>query len=174
MLAASVELNRQIEMKRQLVWQPDHRLANAFVALDVELSEMANTSEWFKVWKTHRGKQDEGLTSRATLLNEYVDAMDFFLLIANLKNWNKIIVDSQSELTTITAKKAEEFLDKQYLILKQMIFKTYFAHSESSYKHAWHLFLKFGLVDFGFTTDEIQVAFFAKNEVNKQRQQNNY
>lgn len=78
LIASSVSLNRQIETKKQLFWSNDTRIKNAFVSLDVELAEMANTSEWFKVWKTHRGKQDPDKTPRETLLYEYVDALDFF------------------------------------------------------------------------------------------------
>jgi len=66
--------------------------------LDVELAEMANTSEWFKVWKIHRGKSDPDKTPRETLLYEYVDAMDFYLLISNLKNWNHVIFVIQKKI----------------------------------------------------------------------------
>nr|WP_308723595.1 dUTP diphosphatase [Lactiplantibacillus plantarum] len=60
-------------------------------SLDVELAEMANTSEWFKVWKIHRGKADPDKTHRATLLNEYVDAMDFFFLVSAIQQWTHLI-----------------------------------------------------------------------------------
>lgn len=101
LIASSVYLNRQIESKKQLHWSNDGRVKNAFVALDVELAEMANTSEWFKVWKIHRGKSDPNKTPRETLLYEYVDAMDFYLLISNLKNWNHVILNSQDDLDKI-------------------------------------------------------------------------
>ncbi|MCE2138994.1 2-deoxyuridine 5-triphosphate nucleotidohydrolase, partial [Streptococcus thermophilus] len=70
---------------QQIHWRPQERLQNAMVSLDVELAEMANTSEWFKVWKIHRGKADPDKTHRATLLNEYVDAMDFFFLVSAIQ-----------------------------------------------------------------------------------------
>ncbi|MEY2374877.1 dUTP diphosphatase [Lentilactobacillus buchneri] len=129
LIASSVYLNRQIESKKQLHWSNDGRVKNAFVALDVELAEMANTSEWFKVWKTHRGKHDPNKTPRETLLYEYVDAMDFYLLISNLKNWNHVILNSQDDLDKIKQFKKEDNLDKQYLALKRMLFDAYFDHS---------------------------------------------
>ncbi|MCY9806917.1 dUTP diphosphatase [Lentilactobacillus senioris] len=174
MLMASVNLNRSIEQQKGLSWNPERRLANAYVALDVELAEVANTSEWFKVWKTHRGKHDEGKTPEETLLVEYCDAFDFFLLLASLKKWTAVILDSQEQIADIIAKKPEQFLDKQYLILKQMLFKSYFNHDQSSFAHAWHLFLKLGLVDFQFSPEQIQTAFQQKNQLNFERQQNNY
>ncbi len=174
MIASSVYLNRQIESVKDLHWGPAARISNAFVALDVELSEMANASEWFKVWKSHRGKAQEGLTHKQTLLFEYVDALDFLLLIGNLKNWNHIILNSQSDLKKIKLIKKEDNLDKQYLVMKKMIFDSYFNRSEDAFNHAWRLFLKFGLVDFEFSEEEIEKAFNKKNNVNLGRQKDNY
>ncbi|MQM77667.1 dUTPase [Lentilactobacillus buchneri] len=174
LIASSVYLNRQIESKKQLHWSNDGRVKNAFVALDVELAEMANTSEWFKVWKTHRGKHDPNKTPRETLLYEYVDAMDFYLLISNLKNWNHVILNSQDDLDKIKQFKKEDNLDKQYLALKRMLFDAYFDHSGDSFSHSWRLFLKFGLVDFDYTEQEIEQAFKDKNKINEDRQDQDY
>ncbi|KRM04344.1 dUTPase [Lentilactobacillus farraginis] len=174
LISSSVYLNRQIEQKKQIFWSNEARIKNAFVSLDVELAEMANTSEWFKVWKTHRGKSDTDKTPRETLLYEYVDAMDFYLLISNLKNWNHFVLDSEKDLEKIKHLKKEDNLDKQYLALKRMLFDAYFNHSGESFNHSWRLFLKFGLVDFGYTEEEIEAAFNDKNKVNLERQDNNY
>ncbi|MCI1923580.1 MAG: dUTPase [Lentilactobacillus buchneri] len=174
LVSSSVYLNRQIEQKKQIFWSNEARLKNAFVSLDVELAEMANTSEWFKVWKTHRGKSDAGKTPRETLLYEYVDALDFFLLISNLKNWNHFVLKSQDDFEKIKHLKKEDNLDKQYLAMKRMLFDAYFNHSGDSFNHSWRLFLKFGLVDFGYTEQEIQDTFNDKNEINLKRQDNNY
>lgn len=174
MLRASVYLNRLIDNKKQLHWAPEARVQNAFVALDVELAEVANTSEWFKVWKTHRGKHDEGKNAEETLLYEYVDAMDFFLLISNLKNWNHVILNTQPDLEKIAGYKREQNMDKQYLIIKKMLFNAYFERSEAAFSHCFRLFIKMGLVEFGFSEDQIETAFMKKNELNKQRQADNY
>lgn len=174
LISSSVYLNRQIEQKKQIFWSNEARIKNAFVSLDVELAEMANTSEWFKVWKTHRGKSDADKTPRETLLYEYVDAMDFYLLISNLKNWNHFVLDSEKDLEKIKHLKKEDNLDKQYLALKRMLFDAYFNHSGESFNHSWRLFLKFGLVDFGYTEEEIEAVFNDKNKVNLERQDNNY
>lgn len=174
LISASVFLNRQIEDKKQLHWANEARIKNAFVALDVELSEMANTSEWFKVWKIHRGKSDPDKTPRETLLYEYVDALDFYLLISNLKNWNHFVLNSEKDLPKIESLKKEDSLDKQYLAMKRMLFDAYFNHSGDSFNHSWRLFLKFGLVDFGYSEIEIETAFKDKNQINEKRQDNNY
>lgn len=173
LLQQSIRLDRDITACQQIHWRPQERLQNAMVSLDVELAEMANTSEWFKVWKIHRGKADPDKTHRATLLNEYVDAMDFFFLDSAIQQWTHLIPVTPEQLTTIAAKPATD-LNKQYLAIKHLLYDAYFNHRQESYQHAWHVFLKIGLVDFGFTQDEIQTAFTAKNHVNEQRQANNY
>lgn len=58
--------------------------------------------------------------------------------------------------------------------MKRMLFDAYFNHSGDSFNHSWRLFLKFGLVDFGYTEQEIQDTFNDKNKINLKRQDNNY
>lgn len=173
LLQQSIRLDREITARQQIHWRPAARLQNAMVALDVELAEMANTSEWFKVWKIHKGKADAGKTKRATLLNEYVDAMDFFFLVSAIQQWTHLIPIAGDDLTAMAHKPATD-LNKQYLAIKHLLYDAYFNHRQESYQHAWHVFLKIGLVDFGFTQDEIQTAFSAKNQVNEQRQKDHY
>jgi len=169
----SIRLDQDITAKQAIHWRPAERLQNAMVSLDVELAEMANTSEWFKVWKIHKGKTDAGKTHRETLLNEYVDAMDFFFLVAAIQQWTHLMPMTADALTELGDKKATD-LNKQYLAIKHLLYDAYFDHRQLSYQHAWHVFLKIGLVDFGFKQDEIQAAFEAKNQVNEERQENNY
>ncbi|AVK62914.1 2-deoxyuridine 5-triphosphate nucleotidohydrolase [Lactobacillus sp. CBA3606] len=173
LLQQSIRLDRDITAKQAIHWRPAERLQNAMVALDVELAEMANTSEWFKVWKIHKGKADAGKTARETLLNEYVDAMDFFFLVAAIQQWTHLIPMTATDLDELSAKPSTD-LNKQYLAIKQLLYDAYFTHRQASYQHAWHVFLKLGLVDFSYSQAEIQAAFIAKNQVNEQRQKDNY
>ncbi|VDG19832.1 dUTPase [Lactiplantibacillus mudanjiangensis] len=169
----SIRLDADIAAKQGLHRRPQTRLQNAMVALDVELAEMANTSEWFKVWKIHKGKADAGKTPHETLLNEYVDAMDFFFLVAAIQQWTHLMPMTAEDLAEVASKPKTD-LDKQYLAIKHLLYNAYFDHRQESYKHAWHVFLKIGLVEFGFDQDEIQAAFVAKNQVNEARQENDY
>jgi len=169
----SIRLDREITVKQAIHWQPAERLQNAMVSLDVELAEIANTSEWFKVWKIHKGKADAGKTHRETLLNEYVDAMDFFFLVAAIQQWTHLMPMTADDLASLSAKPATG-LSKQYLAVKHLLYDAYYTHRQVSYEHAWHVFLKIGLVDFGFKQAEIQAAFEAKNQVNEQRQADDY
>ncbi|WP_047999563.1 dUTP diphosphatase [Lactiplantibacillus herbarum] len=173
LLQQSIRLDRDITVRQKIHWRPAKRLQNAMVSLDVELAEMANTSEWFKVWKLHKGKAEAGKTQRETLLNEYVDAMDFFFLVAAIQQWTHLIPLTPDDLEGLTTKPVTD-LNKQYLAIKHLLYDAYFNHRQISYQHAWRVFLKLGLVEFGFTQDEIQAAFTAKNQVNEQRQEDHY
>ncbi|GEO73402.1 dUTPase [Levilactobacillus namurensis DSM 19117] len=170
----SIALDEQITTERDIEMTRPHQIENAYVALDVELAEVANTSEWFKVWKTHRGKADAGETPRQTLLTEYTDALDFFLLVAAKKTWTHLIMLTEEDLTGLAQSRPAKDPDQQYLILKRMLFNSHFAHRQDDFRHAWRLFLKWGMVDFGFSQDQIQAAYEAKRQVNLDRQANDY
>ncbi|KRN01704.1 dUTPase [Levilactobacillus senmaizukei DSM 21775 = NBRC 103853] len=170
----SIALDNQITTERDIELPRHRQIENAYVALDVELAEVANTSEWFKVWKTHRGKADDGFTARETLLTEYTDAMDFFFLVAAKKVWTQLIMLKEEDLQALATSQPAKDPDQQYLILKRMVFNSHFSHRQEDFRHAWRLFLKWGFVDFGFSQDEIQAAYEAKRQVNLDRQANNY
>jgi len=175
LLHSSIELDHEIAYDRQIAMKPEKSLENVYVALDVELAEIANTAEWFKVWKTHKGKADEGKTHRETLLNEYVDAMDFFLLASAKHQWTHLIVLDRDGIEKIKGMPvALQNLNKEYLAIKHMLNSAYFEHRQDDFKHAWRLFLKLGLVEFGYSEDEIMNAFEAKNIVNQKRQASDY
>lgn len=170
----SIALDEQITADRDIEMSRPHQIENAYLALDVELAEVANTSEWFKVWKTHRGKADAGQTPRQTLLTEYTDAMDFFFLVAAKKTWTHLIMLTEEDLTALATSRPAKDPDQQYLILKRMVFNSHFEHRQEDFRHAWRLFLKWGFVDFGFSQDEIQAAYETKRQVNLDRQAHNY
>ncbi|MCF6164910.1 hypothetical protein LROSL1_1108 [Furfurilactobacillus rossiae] len=173
LLRECIEFDQQVHDAKQLHWSREDSLQNAYLALDVELAEIANTSEWFKVWKTHRGKSNPGQTSHQTLLEEYVDALDFFLLIFHKQQWTHLTVLTPDELTKLT-KGPDLNLTKTYLAINSMILSSLKEHRQGDFGHAWHLFLTMGLRGFGFTQDEIQEAYQAKREKNLKRQANGY
>lgn len=170
----SIALDEQITADKNIEMSRNSQIENAYVALDVELAEIANTSEWFKVWKTHRGKAADGQSAREMLLTEYTDAMDFFFLVAAKKTWTHLIMTTEEDLAGLEKSRPAKDLDQQYLILKRMVFNSHFAHRQEDFRHAWRLFLKWGFVDFGFSQDEIQAAYEAKRQVNLDRQAHNY
>ncbi|WP_412988193.1 dUTP diphosphatase [Pediococcus siamensis] len=174
MLQASIQLDRSIATERQLTLSWEDRIKNTLLSLDVELSEVANTSEWFKVWKTHKGKHDPDKTVRETLLVEYVDAIDFFLLFASQKQWVENVDMTSEQFAKLTSAGQKLDLTATYLAIKSILFSSFVSNRPDNFRHAWHLYLKLGLVGFGFSAKEIEAAFYHKNEVNYKRQKDNY
>lgn len=173
LLQYSIRLDHQIAEDREIAMSAKKSLENVFVSLDVELAEIANTSEWFKVWKTHRGKNDPGKTQRETLLTEYVDALDFMLLYSAKRQWTHQVVLDREGIEKLKESKETE-LNKEYLAIKHMLYNSYFDNRQDDLRHAWRLFLKMGLVDFKFSEDEIMNEYFEKYKINEDRQANDY
>ena len=98
-LHESIEFDWQLDEDHDIQLGAEARVQNVFTALDVELAEIANAAEWFKVWKEHQGKQLPGRTHHQTVLEEYVDALNFFLLFSAKKQWTHLIVLDEQMLT---------------------------------------------------------------------------
>lgn len=173
LLQYSIRLDREIAEDREIVMSAKKSLENVFVSLDVELAEIANTSEWFKVWKTHRGKSDPDKTPRETLLTEYVDALDFFLLLCAKLKWTHLIVLDREGIEKLKNGRPTE-LNKEYLAIKHMLYNSYFENRQEDFRHAWRLFLKLAFVEFGFSESDIMSAYFEKYQINEDRQANDY
>lgn len=125
-------------------------------ALRVELHECENESKHFKKWST---KQPD----RAKLLEEYVDALHFFLSLGNQfdKRFDWIqpgIVESKLV--------AEQFRDVIAFVLD-------LYESDMYYQVAFGLFIGLGIL-LGFTWDEVERAYYAKNQKNHVRQDTGY
>ncbi|QBO35285.1 2-deoxyuridine 5-triphosphate nucleotidohydrolase [Periweissella cryptocerci] len=168
LLRLSRKLNQDIAYVKQIHQKPADLRNTVYVALDVELAEIANTAEWFKTWKTHKGKAQADMTLAETLLEEYVDAMDMFLWLALTEQWTHLVVLEEDELQKI-ARMPKRDLNAHYIGIKTMLWSAYHRKNQQDYAHAWHSFIKLGLVELGFTEDEIQTAFVKKNEKNEAR-----
>lgn len=199
-----MNLSKLFEMQRKL----DERIIrekglegqdlfpNTVLALQVELSEFANNGRWFKHWSNDRKPRTKATrgTNNFTgapvieeynpLLEEYVDALHFFLSIANQKGWQEALwiyeeqLDPSKEfdggLTGI-------FLEMLYFLNKSCMERhpsdekiAGFQTNEYFFRMAWILFLNIGINGFGFTFEQIEEAYLAKNKINHRRQENGY
>ena len=93
------------------------------------------------------------------LLDEYCEGLRDFLEIANFKEWAYIMLVDKDEVKKITQKCQSDSLATVYLIIQQQINKCYFEHQSQFLVHAWHIYLKLGLVDLRFTEDQIESRF---------------
>ncbi|MGY3717034.1 dUTP diphosphatase [Sutcliffiella cohnii] len=119
------------------------------------------------------------------LLEEYVDAVHFFLSIANQKGWKEHLYLHEEAILELEEKGFDGGINGVYLELKSFIakmshdknepnfFLTYSKH-EFCFRTAWFLFIAIGMIQFGFTFEQIEEAYFAKNKMNHERQDNGY
>lgn len=122
------------------------------------------------------------------LLEEYVDCLHFFLSIAVQNDWlehlyiyEEAFEDSKREgLDGGTGGALREvfyWLSKMHMEndRDEKIEKTFgYSKKVSCFKSAWFVFIVLGLIGFGFTFDQVEEAYVAKNAVNHERQANGY
>lgn len=126
------------------------------LALQVELGECANEWRAFKKWSNDQKPRTE------KMLEEYVDCLHFVLSLGIEKGF----VQSYSIYTmkTITA---------SFIYLNKVLSDFYNNPSHGNYGRIIMVFLGLGKL-LGFTWDEIEQAYFKKNEVNHKRQDSGY
>ncbi|WP_240371707.1 dUTP diphosphatase [Anoxybacteroides rupiense] len=190
------ELQRQLDehIEQQHPRQPgEDRLAKKILALQVEIGELANEWRGFKFWSNDQKPRREKIHYSVTwiplrktdpLLEEYVDALHFILSIGmeysyRYGEWLPINLGLSSELIPIEY----EHITKQFNYMFQQIGYFYDcvadceiacnSETEEQYEQLFRMFIGLGNM-LGFTWEEIEEAYMQKNEVNHQRQANEY
>lgn len=162
MVSDTVNLYRQLDAKNQKIWKPGTHVSSSYVSLNIHMSELAKSSGMLKTDITvPSGNRDYQLEN-------YVKTLRDFLLIANLQSWTDIINVDEQTLNKLSAMKKTDDLNSLYLSMLNMLLKSYYEKSKIGYKHAWTLFLKFGIVDLGFQAEEITDKFdeMIQNDLN--------
>lgn len=146
-----------------------------FLALLVELGEMSNEWAKFKFWK-------ENPQPKSGLLEEYVDALHFFLSLG-LQILD--IEEAAEEMDTVCRmeEQRELFVEigtTEYLIniFRSLCYAYPFEvltfNRFKVFISAWQKFLVLGTDGFGFDYPEIEAAYYEKNKINHERQANGY
>lgn len=129
-----------------------------FLALLVELGELANETRCFKFWSTKSQSDD------AVILEEYVDNIHFLLSIGNHKNYQFSTIEIQATQDT----KTKNF---NHVFKQATIF--YIDQSKENYLTLFRTYLQLASL-LGFSEADIQTAYHQKNEVNYERQESGY
>jgi dimeric dUTPase (all-alpha-NTP-PPase superfamily) len=137
----------------------EDRSAKKFLALLVELGECANEQREFKFWSTDQNPR------REKLLEEYVDGLHFILELGIDHNY--LVYEVNAPL--IQGNRIEYI----FLYLFQAVLSFYENRMESIYEQLFFAYIYLGS-NMGFTPEEIQGAYLAKNEENHRRQQSGY
>ncbi len=176
--------------------------ANTFLALKVELAEFANEGRWFKHWSNDQKPRTKTESicgcvmcehhsipnDKNPAIEEFVDAVHFFVSIANQKGWEDSlwVYEQQLDPDEFDGDLTSWFLEMDYFLNMAYIRKFTeeeegkckdafgYLNNEYCFRTAWILFLNIGMNGFSFTWEQIEEAYFKKNEVNHKRQNAGY
>lgn len=129
-----------------------------YLALLVELGELANETRCFKFWSTKPSSE------REVVLDEYVDGIHFLLSLGLEKKYYFSEVDIKGVICTET----EQFNN---VFAAATAFNQ--DRTKENYDQLFITFLQLGQL-LGFQAEDIQAAYNQKNEVNFKRQDQGY
>lgn len=131
------------------------------LALLVELGELANETRCFKFWSL------KGPSALETILEEYVDGFHFILSLGNEGGFQETVLSMSlngSSKTDVTA---------QFLTLYEVITAYRIRQTPETYEKLFTEYLNLGEL-LGFTANDVETAYFEKNQVNYERQKKGY
>ncbi|ANB62140.1 dUTP diphosphatase [Anoxybacteroides amylolyticum] len=151
------QLDERIETERGLKGQ--NLVERKLLALLVEVGELANETRCFKFWSSKPPAPQE------IVLEEYVDGLHFILSLGL-----DLQLEERVEWPDIQASKP---LVEQFLNVFQAIHLFEQALSIETYEALLRSYAALGHA-LQFTPEQIEQAYIAKNEVNHERQTQNY
>jgi dimeric dUTPase (all-alpha-NTP-PPase superfamily) len=151
-------LDHHIEVKHEL--QNEDLFNRKVLALLVELGELANETRCFKFWSIKPSSE------KSVVLEEFVDGIHFILSLG-------IECGFQELQYTITNEPSELNVSEQFLLIYEKVNEFKNTKDPDRFKALIETYLVLGEL-LGITYEEMEKAYFKKNEVNYQRQQNNY
>lgn len=156
LLHSVIDLELAVDDAKELMIGPEARQQTIFAQLDLKLSEFAKTAGWLDVLNAAK----KG--NHAELTQVYVQALALFLLLSAKRQLTHLVVMSDDQWERIvSADKKERLTDlnREYLAVKNFLNGAYFSRCHEDFRHAWHLFLKMGIVDFEISPEEITSAY---------------
>ncbi|MDF2535041.1 MAG: dUTPase [Bacillales bacterium] len=152
------ELDSRIEKLHNL--DSNELFSKKLLALLVELGELANETRCFKFWSL------KAPSEKAVILDEFADGLHFILSLGILlKAENQI--DLKAELTQIVEPTT------QFIKVYQLITELNSDRTLEKMNEVFMTYLELGNL-LGFSKEDIENAYFKKNEVNHKRQDSGY
>ncbi|MBS4173772.1 dUTP diphosphatase [Bacillus sp. FJAT-49736] len=152
------QLDQYIEMENHL--ENEDLFDRKVLALLVEIGELANETRCFKFW-SKKGPSEQNI-----ILEEFVDGVHFILSIGielGFENRN-IFLHKQNN---------KEDLNSLFLRVYERIIKLKGTKSEEDFTMLLQDFFQLGM-NLGFSIEDVQQAYIAKNEINYKRQKQGY
>jgi dimeric dUTPase (all-alpha-NTP-PPase superfamily) len=154
------ELDSHIEEKHQL--ENEDLFNRKVLALLVEIGELANETRCFKFWSVKPSSEKE------VILEEFVDGVHFILSLGIECGFNQSVME-----WSLAEEHKDVTVTDQFLKVYESITLFQTTMTLDDYIQLFKSYLKLAAL-LGFHEEEIEQAYFRKNEVNYQRQQNNY
>ncbi len=152
------QLDMHIETKHGL--HEENLVEKKILALLVEIGELANETRCFKFWSLKpSAPQDK-------VLEEYVDGLHFILSLGLELNFVYNVDKIKKETENYS-------LVEQFLCVFQAVNEFQQTKTLKAYKRLFTNYLQLG-ESLGFTYEQIEQAYISKNEVNHERQNQNY
>jgi dimeric dUTPase (all-alpha-NTP-PPase superfamily) len=152
------EIDKRIEKLHNL--DSNELFSKKLLALLVELGELANETRCFKFWSL------KAPSEKAVILDEFADGLHFILSLGILlKAENQI--DMKAELTQIVEPTI------QFIKVYQLITELNSDRTLEKMNEVFMAYLELGNL-LGFSKEDIENAYFKKNEVNHKRQDSGY
>ncbi|OIK10019.1 dUTPase [Bacillus sp. MUM 116] len=130
------------------------------LALLVEIGELANETRCFKFWSVKPSSAKE------VILEEFVDGVHFILSLGIECGFDERKMELKPSDVSVN-------VTEQFLAIYELVNNFQKNRGFKEYQALWEGYLQ--LASFlGLSSEEIEQAYFAKNEVNYQRQENNY
>ncbi|MFS0673020.1 dUTP diphosphatase [Ornithinibacillus sp. 179-J 7C1 HS] len=149
-------LDSYIEENHQLTGRD--LFQDKYLALLVELGELANETRCFKFWS------NKPRSSREVVLEEYVDGIHFILSLGIVKGLT--FVSNTLNSSDLTETELFNQVFEQCVVFKN-------APNQINYTRLFETYLELGL-KLGFKEEDVQEAYIKKNEVNYERQNSGY
>lgn len=150
------QLDAYIENEHGLMKEDVFR--EKYLALLVELGELANETRCFKFWSTKpRNKQ-------SVILEEYVDGLHFILSLGLEKGFH---------YCSNSIPRSEKDETGQFNLVYDSCVAFYRNPLEENYKKLFEHFLQLGVL-LGFDEEAVKDAYMSKNEINYERQDQGY
>lgn len=152
LLQSAIQYRTQFNYTHQVAIRPEEGLRVDYVALDVALGELAKQIGWYRLGETTAPVEHD------QLVTQYAMTMTTFFNVAARQTWSHLIVMTDDQLLSLTKKRPAKSASQQYLAIRHFIDQSLFERQQAAFEHAWHLFLKWGLVDLKLTPTEIEMA----------------
>lgn len=141
---------RIMEQKQEILLNPKNKVDKSLINLDIHLANLIDDSKRCSLKIVKNIDKDD---YKKKLNYEFLKCLNAYFLLANLKNWNDVIISGNEYLVKVKQLNADQEISKTYLILKKTLYNAFFNHSKDDFNRSWKVFLKLCFVDLNLTLD---------------------